>query len=325
MKKALLVLLALTMAASMFAGCASASSSAAPSTASSAPAASSAAPASSSAAPAGDAYATSLADIQAKGELVIGLDDTFAPMGFRNEAGELVGFDIDLATAVCEELGVTATFQPIDWNFKEMELSTGNIDCIWNGMSATPTRYEEMSLSQTYLNNKIIVMTNEGVTLASKEDLANYNVGVQAGSAAEEQMKADPAYDSFSSKVTPYPTYDEIILAMQSGREDVMVIDEVFGVYKNSQMDKPLLISEVEFGDDLYAIGFRKGDTELTEAVNAAINTLNDNGKAAEISTKWFGEDLVLRAEGMRDREVESPASLASSSVASSMASSAAA
>lgn len=129
-------------------------------------------------------YGTTLADIQAKGELVIGLDDTFAPMGFRDESGNLVGFDIDLATAVCEELGVKATFQPIDWDAKEMELSSGNIDCIWNGMSITPEREEAMSLSQAYLNNKIVIMTKEGVTVSAKEDLANYNIGIQAGSAA---------------------------------------------------------------------------------------------------------------------------------------------
>ena len=84
------------------------------------------------------AYGTTLDDIKANGKLVIGLDDTFAPMGFRDEAGNLVGFDIDLAKAVCEKLGVEAVFQPISWDAKEMELSTGRIDCIWNGMSVTP-------------------------------------------------------------------------------------------------------------------------------------------------------------------------------------------
>ncbi len=317
MKKVLTALLAAALGLVSFAACSGGASSSA--AASSASASSMAASSAVSSSQAGDEYSTTLADIQAKGELVIGLDDTFAPMGFRNEAGELVGFDIDLATAVCEELGVTATFQPIDWNAKEMELATGNIDCIWNGMSATPERAEKMSLSQSYLNNKIIVMTNEGVSLTSKEDLANYNIGVQAGSAALEALENDPAYASFSDKVTPYPTYDEIILSMQSGREDVMVIDEVFGVYKNSQMAKPLLVSEVEFGDDLYAIGFRKSDTELTQAVNDALNALIENGKAAEISTVWFGEDIVLPAEGMRDREVEAPASAAASGSGASL------
>lgn len=237
---------------------------------------------------------TTLADIQAKGKLVIGLDNTFAPMGFVDESGTLVGFDIDLATAVCEELGVTPVFEAIDWDAKEMELSTGRIDCIWNGMSITPEREEQMSLSAPYLNNKIIVMTNEGVTVASKEDLANYNIGVQVNSAALEALQSDELYDTYSANIAEYPTYNEVILDMQSGRVDCMVIDEVFGSYKNAQLETPFAVSTVDFGDDLYAIGFRKDDAELAQAVNNAIHTLKENGKAEEISTVWFGSDITL-------------------------------
>ena len=240
-------------------------------------------------------YGTTLADIQAKGELVIGLDDTFAPMGFRDESGNLVGFDIDLATAVCEELGVKATFQPIDWDAKEMELSSGNIDCIWNGMSITPEREEAMSLSQAYLNNKIVIMTKEGVAVSAKEDLANYNIGIQAGSAALEAVTNDAVYASIQDKITEYPTYDEVILDVQAGRLDCMIIDEVYGGYKNAKLGSIFAVSEVDFGDDLYAIGFRKGDAELTQAVNDAINALIESGKAAEISEAWFGADIVVK------------------------------
>lgn len=242
------------------------------------------------------AFATSLADIQAKGMLVIGLDDTFAPMGFRDTDNTLVGFDIDLARAVCEKLGVEAEFQPIDWNAKEMELNTGNIDCIWNGMSATPERQESMSLSQNYLNNKMIVMTNPGVTIASKEDMANFNIGIQGGSAALEAVKASEVWDAIADKVVEYPTYDEIIMDMNAGRIDCVVIDEVFGNYKNAQMDNVFGTADFDFGDDLYAIGFRKSDTELTDAVNTALNELIAEGTAAEISTQWFGTDIVIGA-----------------------------
>ncbi len=196
-------------------------------------------------------YGTTLADIQAKGELVIGLDDTFAPMGFRDESGNLVGFDIDLATA--------------------------------------------MSLSQAYLNNKIVIMTKEGVTVSAKEDLANYNIGIQAGSAALEAVTNDAVYASIQDKITEYPTYDEVILDVQAGRLDCMIIDEVYGGYKNAKLGSIFAVSEVDFGDDLYAIGFRKGDAELTQAVNDAINALIESGKAAEISEAWFGADIVVK------------------------------
>lgn len=99
--------------------------------------------------------------IQNKGKLVVGLDDTFAPMGFRDEKNNLVGFDIDLAKAVGEELGVAIEFKPIDWDAKELELSSKNIDCIWNGMSANDERLEKMSLTKKYLNNKLVIMSLE--------------------------------------------------------------------------------------------------------------------------------------------------------------------
>ena len=243
---------------------------------------------------AGGSYSTSLDDIKAKGQLVIGLDDTFAPMGFRDENGELVGFDIDLATAVCEELGVEAVFQPINWSAKEMELSTGKVDCLWNGLSITPERQETMSMTNAYLNNKIIVMTNEGVTLASKEDLANYNIGIQAESSSLEVVMADEVYDTIKDKITEYDTYDQVIMDMQAGRIDAMIVDEVLGQYKNTQLGGIFGVAPFDFGDDLYAIGFRKSDTELTEAVNDAISACIESGKAAEISDKWFGEDIVI-------------------------------
>ena len=292
MKKTVVLLLCLLLSLAMLAGCGSTNQPIAAPVSEAADSAAQEAPASSEA-EAG--YATTLEDIKANGKLVVGLDDTFAPMGFRDTNGELVGFDIDLARAVCEKLGVEAEFQPIDWNSKEMELSTGNIDCIWNGMSATPERQEIMSLSQNYLNNKIIVMTNEGISIASKEDLANYNIGIQGGSAALEAVQADEIWDDIADKVVEYPTYDEVILDMNTGRLDCMVIDEVFGNYKNAQMDGKFGTADFDFGDDLYAVGFRKGDTELTRAVNDALNELIADGTAAAISETWFGTDIVIK------------------------------
>ena len=162
-------------------------------------------------------------------------------------------------------------------------------------MSITPEREEAMSLSQAYLNNKIVIMTKEGVTVSAKEDLANYNIGIQAGSAALEAVTNDAVYASIQDKITEYPTYDEVILDVQAGRLDCMIIDEVYGGYKNAKLGSIFAVSEVDFGDELYAIGFRKGDAELTQAVNDAINALIESGKAAEISEAWFGADIVVK------------------------------
>jgi polar amino acid transport system substrate-binding protein len=227
-------------------------------------------------------------------QLIVGLDDTFAPMGFRDSAGQLVGFDIDLATAVGEQLGAEIIFQPIDWDAKEMELNGNKIDCIWNGMSQTPARIESMTLSQHYLNNKIIIMTTQDAAVNTKEDLRNYQLGTQAESAALEVVMSDEIYESIQDNLSEYRTYDECIMDMQAGRIQVMIVDEVLGAYKNANLDEAFNISSVNFGEDLYVIGFRKADTELCQTVESAIKALETNGIAAEISKKWFGEDLLL-------------------------------
>ncbi len=233
--------------------------------------------------------------VQNNGKLVIGLDDTFAPMGFRDEAGELVGFDIDFAKAVGEILGVEVEFKPIDWNSKEMELSSKTIDCIWNGMSATTERQKSMALTNKYLNNRIVIMSlSSDVSVKSAADLANYNIGTQTDSSALEVMKENGDYASFSENITEYATYDEAILDMEAGRLDCIVVDEVLGEYKNSKRETKLELCEYNFGDDYYAIGCRKEDDALANKINEAIATLIENGKAADISNKWFGKNIVI-------------------------------
>ncbi len=233
--------------------------------------------------------------IKDKGRLVVGLDDTFAPMGFRDKDDKLVGFDIDLARAVGKELDIKIKFRPIDWDAKESELKSKKIDCIWNGMSATKERQKSMALSNKYLNNKIVIMSyDKGLNVTKASQLKNYNVGTQAGSAALDTLKANKDYDSFQDKVKEYKSYDDAMLDMKAGRIDCIVIDEVLGEYKNNKSDQKMYLSDYNFGDDYYAIGFRKSDTELRDKVNDAIKAVIDSGEAAKISKKWFGKDIVV-------------------------------
>ncbi len=232
--------------------------------------------------------------IKDKGTLIIGLDDTFAPMGFRDKKDKLVGFDIDLAGAVAKELGVKVKFQPIDWEAKEAELKSKKIDCIWNGMSATPEREKSMSLSKRYLKNRILVMSlKKSVNIKSDSQLKDYKIGTQAGSAALEAIKKNKNYDRFKDNIKEYDTYDRAIMDMKAGRNEALAIDEVFAIY-NSQKKEKLYASDFNFGADYYAVGFRKDDKKLTEAFNDALKATIDNGKAAKISKKWFGKNLVV-------------------------------
>ena len=216
-------------------------------------------------------------------------------MGFRDEDGNLVGFDIDLANAAGEYLGLDVTFKPIDWDAKDMELSSKRIDCIWNGMSVLPERIEAYSLTKKYLNNKIIIMTlDPELNITSTADLANVTLGTQVSSAALSTMQANPDWSTFEANVTEYATYDEAILAMQGGRVQAIVVDQVLGEYKNANMDNAMSVCDFGFGDDFYAIGCRKGETDVADKINEAIQALIDNGKAAEISEKWFGTNIVI-------------------------------
>lgn len=238
---------------------------------------------------------TSWAYIEGNGKLVVGLDDTFAPMGFRTEEGELVGFDIDLAKAVGEELGVEVEFKPIVWDAKEMELDGKKIDVIWNGMSKTPERVEKMNLSKPYFNNSIVIMTLADKPINAKADLAGKNIGTQAASAALEMIQADAIYGDIVDGLAEYDTYDEAVMDLDTGRLDAVIIDKVAGMYKANLKAGTYAFTEEDFGEDLYVIGMRKGEDALTAKIDAALDAVVANGKASEISKEWFGEDLVLR------------------------------
>lgn len=232
----------------------------------------------------------------AKETLVVGLDDTFAPMGFRDEQGNLVGFDIDLATAVADELGMQAEFKPIDWNAKEMELKVGTIDCVWNGMSITPERQENMALTNKYLNNKIVLMAlaDSDIDVTSAKELADLKIGTQVDSSALQMLMANEAYESFKDNISEYETYDTAIMDLKAGRVDVIAVDQVLGEYTNNNLGGEMKECTYSLGDDYYVIGFEKSNTALRDKVNDAIKAVIDSGKAAEISSKWFGKDIVV-------------------------------
>ncbi len=227
---------------------------------------------------------------------VVGLDDTFAPMGFRDEDGDLVGFDIDLAEAVGEELGMEVEFKPIDWNAKEMELEAGTIDCVWNGMSVTDERMEKMALSNKYLNNNIILMAlaDSDVDVTDPSQLADLDIGTQVDSSALLMLQQNEAYDSFSENISEYDQYDTAFMDLRAGRIDVVAVDQVLGEYTNQNLDGEFKVCTYELGGDSYAIGFAKDNTELRDQVNSAIEAVIDSGEAAEISEKWFGRNIVI-------------------------------
>ena len=177
----------------------------------------------------------SLQYILDKGELILGLDETFPPMGYRDANGDIIGFDIDLATEVCSRLGVKLKLQPINWDSKEMELNGKTIDCIWNGMSITDERINGMDLSTPYIANRQIIIVKSDSGISTKADLAGKTVGAQQGSSAVDAISAEPDVKASFGSLNEYASNDEAFLDLKAGRIDVLVVDEVYGRYMISQ------------------------------------------------------------------------------------------
>lgn len=228
-------------------------------------------------------------------ELIIGVDDTFAPMGFLDENNELTGFDIELAKAVAEKLGVEVKFQTIEWSMKEQELNQGNIDLIWNGYTITDARKEEVLFTNAYLDNKQVVVVMADSDIQTLADLEGKVVAAQENSSAIDAMNTKPEIMESFAELAEFSTNDMAIMDMEAGRADAVVADSVLLEYVISHKDDPsqYRILEEDFGSEEFGIGCRKEDTALCEAINNAIEELKAEGVAAEISTAWFGEDIV--------------------------------
>lgn len=234
------------------------------------------------------------ADIEKRGYIIVGLDDTFAPMGFRDNEGNLVGFDVDLAQAVGDLLGVEVRFQPIDWDSKVLELNSGTIDMIWNSLTITDARKEEMNFSFPYLANSQIIITKYGSAIETKADLIGKKVGVQISSASEDAVTASSVYSQLGELVK-YDTFNSALLDLSNGTIDAVVIDEIMGRYVISQTENQYQVAFDNFGEEEYGVGFRLDATGIRDEINIGLGLIIENGTATQISNQWFGEDILLR------------------------------
>lgn len=232
-----------------------------------------------------------------EGKLVIGIDDQFPPMGFRDEQNNIVGFDIELAKAVAEQMGIEAEFKTIDWSTKEQELTNGNIDVIWNGYTITDKRKEKVDFTTPYLANAQVVVVKTDASYNTLAELAGKNIAAQTQSSAEEAIVANEEfYNSINKKITGYPDNVTALNDLELGRIDALVVDKVVAEYYLSKKEGTFRILGESLDPEEYGIGVVKGNTVLLNKIQTALNEVIANGKAAEISTKWFGSDVVLKA-----------------------------
>ena len=236
----------------------------------------------------------SLADLKARGVFVLGLDDSFPPLGFRDEKNEIVGFDIDLAKEVSKRLGVQFKAQPINWDSKEQELNTGKIDCIWNGLTITDERKKNLSFSKPYLANKqvLVVRANSGYKKLS--DLEGKTIALQSGSSAEDAVNDAP---DFKKSVKDIVFLDQNLMALNDlviGGVDGVVMDSVVAEYAIAESGMPLVLLDESLASEEYGIAFRKQDAQLTDAVQKTLEEMAADGTVARISTAWFGSDITV-------------------------------
>jgi polar amino acid transport system substrate-binding protein len=238
----------------------------------------------------------SLKKVQEKGELILGLDENFPPMGFKDADGNIVGFDIDVAAAVCEKLGVTLKCQPIDWSAKELELSSGAVDCLWNGMTITEDRKAAMEMSTPYCANAQVVCVKADSEIKTLADLSGKVVGLQAGSSAVEALNKAEELKASLAEAAEFDDYMVALMDLDAGNVDAVLIDEVVANYYITAKQADYRLLEEKLADEEYGIGFRKGDVALRDAVNEALIALYQDGSLNPILEKWFGNTETILA-----------------------------
>ncbi len=236
----------------------------------------------------------SLKKIQDKGEFILGLDDSFPPMGYRDENGEIVGFDIDCAKEVCSRLNVKLVCQPIDWAAKEQELATYNIDCIWNGFTITPERLNNLTFSDPYVKNAQVCVVKSSSPVNTLADLKGKNVGVQAGSSAQDAISDTEGFEESLKAVVEFKDNLTALMDLEIGGVDAVVMDLLVANDNINRSGKDFRIISESLVAEEYGIGFRKGDVALRDAVQNALNDMAKDGTLASIATKWFGADITV-------------------------------
>lgn len=226
-------------------------------------------------------------------KIVVGLDDNFPPMGFRNEKNEIVGFDIDMAREAAKRMGVEVEFKPIDWSAKEAELSAKRVDALWNGLTITEDRKKNIGFTAPYMENHQIVVVSAQSTIKTKADLAGKVLGAQEGSSAVDAVKKEDAvFKSFKD----FKTFGDNVAALMdisTGRLDAVVVDEVVGRYYVAKKPQDYAVLDEHFGTEDYGVGVRKEDSDLQGKLDKALADMKQDGAAAKIAEQWFGKNIV--------------------------------
>lgn len=228
----------------------------------------------------------------AGGTLIVGFDQDFPPMGFVGDNGEYTGFDLNLAKEVASRLGLEYKAQPIAWDSKDMELESGNIDCIWNGFTMTG-REDDYTWSEPYMANTQVFVVAKDSGIASQEDLAGKIVECQVDSSAEAALKEVPDLTATFKELLTTADYNSAFMDLEQGAVDAIAMDVIVAGYQIQQRNADFVILEDSLSAEEYGVGFKKGSTQLRDKVQATLEEMAADGTLKSISEKWFGEDVT--------------------------------
>lgn len=229
----------------------------------------------------------------ATGKFTVGFDQEFPPMGFVGDDGEYTGFDLDLAEEVANRLGLEYVPQPINWDAKDMELESGNIDCIWNGFTMQG-REDDYTWVGPYMANEQVFVVAQDSGITSTDDLAGKAVEVQKDSSGLAALNEDANADlknSFGS-VTEVADYNTALMDLESGACDAVCMDSVVANYQINTSGKAFTVLDDSLAAEEYGIGFKKGNTELADAVESTLKDMVADGTVEKISNEWFGTNV---------------------------------
>ena len=221
--------------------------------------------------------------------LIVGFDASFPPYGYKDDDGEYVGFDLELAQEVCDRNDWKLVKQPVDWDAKDMEIDSGTIDCIWNGFTMNG-REDEYTWSDPYIDNKqvIVVATDSGIN--SFDDLSGKLVETQADSSALAALQGDQKKlaDTFGS-LTEIAEYNTAFMDLESGACDAIAMDIGVAYYQINSRKNPddYKVLDEEISSEQYAVGFKLGNEELRDKVQATLDEMAEDGTVAKIAEKY--------------------------------------
>lgn len=228
----------------------------------------------------------------AGGTLIVGFDQDFPPMGFVGDNGEYTGFDLNLAKEVASRLGLEYKAQPVAWDSKDMELESGNIDCIWNGFTITG-REDDYTWTTPYMANKQVFVVANDSDIKSQADLAGKVVEVQADSSAEAALKENQDLANTFGQLLTTPDYNTAFMDLEQGAVDAVAMDVIVAGYQIKQRNADFKILDDSLSEEEYGVGFKKGNTELRDKVQGALEEMAADGTLAKIADEWFGEDVT--------------------------------